>query len=110
MSTYKASLSRPQANKDSSESKYRQQAQQLQELFPTWSNEGMYPISAKRPRSYCFSSTQRVDLQTVLTEVSGDVEMAATRISEGTVTHHFSEKMHRKLTSASTNFSAVVRM
>ncbi|KAJ6463342.1 hypothetical protein C8R45DRAFT_1080321 [Mycena sanguinolenta] len=43
-------------------SKYRTQARQLQELFPSWSND---------------------DLQSLLHEVAGDVELAATRISEG---------------------------
>lgn len=95
MSSYKASLSRPQANKDSTESKYRQQAQQLQELFPTWSQEGMWSISAN---DRVLTSQERVDLQTILTEVSGDVEVAATRISEGTVIHHYPENLHRKLT------------
>ncbi|KAJ7153590.1 hypothetical protein C8R43DRAFT_1002676 [Mycena crocata] len=43
-------------------SKYRSQARQLQELFPSWSND---------------------DLQSLLAEVAGDVELAATRISDG---------------------------
>ncbi|KAF4586528.1 hypothetical protein EYR38_010807 [Pleurotus pulmonarius] len=43
-------------------SKYRAQAKQLQELFPSWSTE---------------------DLLSLLAEVAGDVELAATRISEG---------------------------
>ncbi|GBE87142.1 hypothetical protein SCP_1003890 [Sparassis crispa] len=42
--------------------KYRTQASTLQELFPAWSNE---------------------DLQSVLDEVSGDIGLAVSRISEG---------------------------
>ncbi|KAG6843950.1 hypothetical protein H0H87_011456 [Tephrocybe sp. NHM501043] len=63
MSQYKSAL-RQQLPADSQEnSKYRNQAQQLQELFPNWTND---------------------DLQSLLVEVHGDVELAATRISEGT--------------------------
>ncbi|KAJ6574275.1 hypothetical protein B0H19DRAFT_1253995 [Mycena capillaripes] len=41
-------------------SKYRTQARQLQKLFPSWSND---------------------DLQLLISEVAGDVELVATRIS-----------------------------
>ncbi|KAF8172832.1 hypothetical protein K438DRAFT_175917 [Mycena galopus ATCC 62051] len=59
--SYKTALGAPTpATGDNS--KYRSQARQLQELFPSWSND---------------------DLQSLLHEVGGDVELAATRISEG---------------------------
>ena len=84
MSSYKSSLSRAkqQPTSESNDSKYRQQAQQLQELFPTWSNEG--PIS-KVIGMTPILTFHLPDLQTLLAEVSGDVQVAATRISEGAV-------------------------
>ncbi|KAF5376032.1 hypothetical protein D9615_007767 [Tricholomella constricta] len=62
MSQYKSALRSQQPPESIDNSKYRQQARQLQELFPTWSND---------------------DLQSLLVEVQGDVELAATRISDG---------------------------
>ncbi|KAI0920399.1 hypothetical protein AcW1_002154, partial [Taiwanofungus camphoratus] len=53
---------RTQPSQDAPLEKYRIKAQQLQELFPTWSND---------------------DLRSLLSEVNGDVDLAATRISEG---------------------------
>ncbi|KAF9815650.1 hypothetical protein IEO21_04440 [Rhodonia placenta] len=53
---------RSQPAQDAHSEKYSSQAHKLQELFPTWSNE---------------------DLQSLLTEVNGDLQLAATRISEG---------------------------
>ncbi|KAF7320801.1 CUE domain-containing protein [Mycena chlorophos] len=61
MSQYKAALGSTTAAV-SDNNRYRPQARQLQELFPSWSND---------------------DLQSLLHEVGGDVELAATRISEG---------------------------
>ncbi|KAJ7235820.1 hypothetical protein C8J57DRAFT_1452979 [Mycena rebaudengoi] len=61
MSSYKSAIrAAPPDAPDTT--KYRTQARQLQELFPSWSND---------------------DLQSLLAEVGGDVELAATRISDG---------------------------
>ncbi|KAJ3557062.1 hypothetical protein NM688_g1673 [Phlebia brevispora] len=57
-----SSFRRPQTTAEAAPEKYRNEVQQLKELFETWSNE---------------------DLQSVLIETSGDVELAAARISEG---------------------------
>ncbi|PPQ98655.1 hypothetical protein CVT24_004153 [Panaeolus cyanescens] len=62
MSQYKSSV-RPQQDSSPS-SKFREKAAQLQELFPSWTND---------------------DLLSLLAELNGDVELAATRISEGHV-------------------------
>ncbi|KAF8064124.1 hypothetical protein FPV67DRAFT_1503608 [Lyophyllum atratum] len=62
MSQYKSALRSQQPPEAADNSKYRQQARTLQELFPSWSND---------------------DLQSLLVEVHGDVELAATRISDG---------------------------
>ncbi|KII90171.1 hypothetical protein PLICRDRAFT_124097 [Plicaturopsis crispa FD-325 SS-3] len=59
--SYKSSSFRAQPHSEQPD-KYRSQARQLQELFPSWSSD---------------------DLHSVLLEVAGDVELAATRISEG---------------------------
>ncbi|KAJ7058270.1 hypothetical protein C8F01DRAFT_1060523 [Mycena amicta] len=58
--SYKTAIGAPPPTGDSN--RYRSQARQLQELFPSWSND---------------------DLQSLLHEVAGDVELAATQISEG---------------------------
>ncbi|KAJ7222485.1 hypothetical protein GGX14DRAFT_663933 [Mycena pura] len=60
--SYKTAIGAPSPAASPDNSKYRAQARQLQELFPTWSND---------------------DLQSLLQEVAGDVELAAARISEG---------------------------
>ncbi|KAG6853852.1 hypothetical protein C0991_000613 [Blastosporella zonata] len=64
MSQYKSALRQQQPADSPDNSKYRNQAQQLQELFPNWTND---------------------DLQSLLAEVQGDIQIAATRITEGTV-------------------------
>ncbi|KAJ3508116.1 hypothetical protein NLJ89_g5932 [Agrocybe chaxingu] len=61
MSQYKSAI-RNQQQQDGPEAKYRSQARQLQEMFPTWSND---------------------NLLSLLVEVNGDVQTAATRLSEG---------------------------
>ncbi|KAJ7689514.1 hypothetical protein B0H14DRAFT_3532770, partial [Mycena olivaceomarginata] len=58
--SYKTAIGAPAPA--TTDTKYRQSARQLQELFPSWSSD---------------------DLQSLLHEVAGDVELAATRISEG---------------------------
>ncbi|EKM52574.1 uncharacterized protein PHACADRAFT_176595 [Phanerochaete carnosa HHB-10118-sp] len=57
-STYR----RPQAPAEAVPEKFRKQTQQIQELFPAWSNE---------------------DIQSALLDVNGDVDLAVLRISEG---------------------------
>ena len=100
MSSYKSSLSRAkqQPSADPTDSMYRQQAQQLQELFPTWSNEGRLPSSLSR---LALILSSQLDLQTLLAEVSGDVQVAATRITEGTVLSSFFRSNFGKLSSRS---------
>ncbi|KIK54654.1 hypothetical protein GYMLUDRAFT_897734 [Collybiopsis luxurians FD-317 M1] len=61
MASYKSAIRTAPAN-DQSESKFKDKARQLQEFFPAWSHD---------------------DLQSLLVEVNGDVEIAATRISDG---------------------------
>jgi hypothetical protein len=61
--------------------KYPPKARQLQELFPTWSIAGQhFYLSYLRICSLPFS-----DLETLLNELNGDLELAATRISDGIV-------------------------
>ncbi|KAF9219327.1 hypothetical protein BS17DRAFT_426908 [Gyrodon lividus] len=62
--SYKSAAFRNQTTSEPVDVKYRPQAQQLQEFFPDYSVE---------------------DLQSLLNEVAGDVQIAATRISEGYV-------------------------
>ncbi|TFK71578.1 hypothetical protein BDN72DRAFT_837479 [Pluteus cervinus] len=62
MSQYKSALRGQQPSSQPDDYKYRPQARQLQEMFPSWSND---------------------DLQSLLNEVGGDVEVAATRITDG---------------------------
>ncbi|KAJ3872497.1 hypothetical protein F5051DRAFT_456553 [Lentinula edodes] len=61
MASYKSAI-RSNTTNGQSEPKLKDKAQQLQEFFPSWSHE---------------------DLQSLLAEVNGDVELAATRISDG---------------------------
>jgi len=62
-------------------SKYPPKARQLQELFPTWSIAGQhFYLSYLRVCSLPLS-----DLETLLNELNGDLELAATRISDGMV-------------------------
>ncbi|KAF7297083.1 CUE domain-containing protein [Mycena indigotica] len=67
MSQYKTAIGSPAVPVSGPDNnRYRTQARQLQELFPSWSNDGVYAF-----------------VQSLLHEVAGDVELAATRISEG---------------------------
>ncbi|KAJ3836205.1 hypothetical protein F5878DRAFT_625779 [Lentinula raphanica] len=61
MASYKSAIRSTPTN-GQSEPKLKDKAQQLQEFFPSWSHD---------------------DLQSLLAEVNGDVELAATRISDG---------------------------
>ena len=58
---------------------------QLQELFPSWSDDGTLLSSlfvrANASKSYAILALP--DLKSVLTEVNFDIELAVTRISEG---------------------------
>ncbi|KAG6867624.1 hypothetical protein C0993_000397 [Termitomyces sp. T159_Od127] len=63
MSQYKAAPRQQQSTDAPDLSKYRAQSQILQEMFPSWTSD---------------------DLQSLLVEVQGDVQTAATRITEGT--------------------------
>ncbi|KAK0189668.1 hypothetical protein F5146DRAFT_1139077 [Armillaria mellea] len=62
MSHYKSAIRAQPPSDQPENNKFRDKARQLQELFPAWSND---------------------DLQSLLSEVNGDVEVAATRISDG---------------------------
>ncbi|KAF8621481.1 hypothetical protein AX15_007771 [Amanita polypyramis BW_CC] len=82
MSHIKA-VSRPHKPSDSDSFKWRAQARQLQELFPTWSND---------------------DIQSLLIEVAGDVEQAVTRITEGSAEQWaVTRKKDKKHTTASSH-------
>lgn len=82
MSTTYSSYRR-QPTTDQAHDKYRQKAQQLKELFPAWSTEGSSPCRYTRDtlNSPFFSPSS--DLSSLLAEVNGELEVAATRISEG---------------------------
>ena len=82
MSQYKSAIRAQQSPDNADTFKYRLQARQLQELFPTWSNDGLFFRWTYLGASHVFPLKK--DLQSILTEVSGDVELAATRISDGT--------------------------
>ncbi|KAK0216073.1 hypothetical protein IW262DRAFT_1397768 [Armillaria fumosa] len=62
MSHYKSAIRAQPPSDQPENNKFHEKARQLQELFPAWSND---------------------DLQSLLSEVNGDVEVAATRISDG---------------------------
>ncbi|KAI0742756.1 hypothetical protein C8Q80DRAFT_1273371 [Daedaleopsis nitida] len=80
-----SNFSKSQASSDAPALKYRSEVKHLQEAFPAWSYD---------------------DLQTLLTEVNGDVQVAADRISEGRAEQWGSvtRKKDKKLTSNSTHF------
>jgi hypothetical protein len=66
---------------DQTDGKYRSQTQTLQKLFPAWSNDGDFTTQHLSARVlFIFFSK---DLQSLLAEVCGDVELAATRIHNG---------------------------
>jgi hypothetical protein len=77
-SSYKLAALKSQVPSNNTE-KFRVQAQQLQELFPAWSSDGNLRFL------YCHARLLQLflDLHSLLTEVGGDVELAATRITEG---------------------------
>jgi hypothetical protein len=81
MSQYKSAIRAQQSPDNADISKYRSQARQLQELFPHWSNDGQFSFEQAQPTSHHFPLLK--DLQSLLTEVGGDVQLAATRISDG---------------------------
>ncbi|PPQ74524.1 hypothetical protein CVT26_007920 [Gymnopilus dilepis] len=64
MSQYKSAIRSQQHHDASDTQKYRSEARQLQEMFPTWTND---------------------DLLSLLNDVGGDLHTAANRITEGTV-------------------------
>ena len=80
MSTYSTYTSRRPTESTPPASSDKLKVEKLQELFSTWSNEGT-------PAIYFSSSALLTlcppDLQSVLTETAGDVELAVARISEG---------------------------
>ena len=78
-SSYKSSAFR-QPDQPAGEFKYRPQVHQLQEFFPDYSAEGPSPPPRPTIRLTC-----RTDLQSLLIEVAGDAQLAAQRISEGTL-------------------------
>jgi hypothetical protein len=59
---------------------YRTQIPQLQELFPSWSVDGLSSLTF---HLHACSSPPPLDLISTLVEAGGDVTLAATRISEG---------------------------
>ena len=83
MSQYKSAI-RAQPPQELSNSKYAEQARQLQEFFPLWKNDGLFLQSYYHSSTCSFLS----DIQSLLFDVSGDVELAAARISDGTLFLH----------------------
>lgn len=81
MSQYKSAIRAQQSPDDPDTSKYRSQARQLEELFPAWSIEGLFFHPTNTGTFDGFSLLK--DLQSLLTEVGGDIELAATRITDG---------------------------
>lgn len=81
MSTTYSSYRR-QPTTDQVHDKYRQKVQHLKELFPTWQTEGAssLPLHTRHAQLILFSPS---DLSGLLAEVNGDIEVAATRITEG---------------------------
>jgi len=82
MSTTYSSYRR-QPTTDQAHDKYRQKAQHLKELFPTWTVEGSSSrlFHTRHAQLTLFSHSS--DLSSLLAEVNGDLEVAAARISEG---------------------------
>jgi hypothetical protein len=86
-----SSQSKPSAkaadSTDMNSPQQRAKVKQLQELFPSWSNDGMAPvlISCRTSRLTAHHLRATLDLLSLLNEVQGDVDFAATRISEGTL-------------------------
>jgi len=86
MSAQYKSAHRTQTASDTPDSfKYRKECKQLQELFPTWTNDG---VSTSPTPTCMWSYSVSTDLQTLLVEVSGDVQLAATRITDGEPLFH----------------------
>jgi hypothetical protein len=86
--SYKASI-RPQKQQqqqqqqhDPAGEKYKSKAQSLQEFFPDYSIEGQR-FNETLFQLKIFTISVSTDLQSLLAEVGGDVDLAATRISEG---------------------------
>ena len=79
--SYKPAAFRFQQQSDlpAGEFRYRPQVNQLQEIFPDFSVEGTSSSSLPTARAHLPSS----DLQSLLLEVGGDVELAGQRISDG---------------------------
>jgi len=87
MSQYKSAIRSQPQEQPTDSTKFRSQARQLQEFFPNWTNDGTHPfnyMTSARPHFF-FAA----DLLTVLNEVGGDVQLAATRISDGQFTVPF---------------------
>lgn len=77
MSSYKAAI-RPQ-QPDSDDKKYAPQVRQLRELFPDYSELGQSPFFNR-----CTASSPSIpDLYALLVDVNGDIQTAATRITDG---------------------------
>lgn len=83
MSQYKSAIRAQPPQEQLSNSKYAEQARQLQEFFPLWKNDGLF-FTILLPSTCSFLS----DIQSLLVEVSGDVELAAARISDGILSLH----------------------
>ena len=81
-SQYKSAIRAQPPQEQHSNSKYSEQARQLQEFFPLWKNDG--PFFSSFFHNFIANSFILSDLQSLLVEVSGDIELAAARISDGT--------------------------
>jgi hypothetical protein len=87
MSAYKSSTTRSSApSADGANAKFKSEARQLQEFFPSWSNDGMFLQNCMSGMLFSVRFLiylWLLDLQSLLLETGGDVESAATRITEG---------------------------
>ena len=87
MTSYKSThFRRANAPKDSpAPDPLRPKIAQLQELFPHWSDEGpsLSSFSLVSPLTLTLTLHPPPDLRSLLTELNGDLELAATRITDG---------------------------
>jgi hypothetical protein len=83
MSQYKSTARSQQGTSKSSP--YREKATQLHELFPDLPVDGRrFAVSARR----VFHIFNFTELEILLTEVNGDVQLAATRVTDGSFSFH----------------------
>ena len=85
MSSYKHAIRAQHTNGAPDAPRFRAEARTLQELFPAWPNDGTYSfVLVQAPHDTDrVADGWRTDLLVLLNEVNGDVQLAATKISDG---------------------------